>query len=57
MQFRKLALVVTLGLAIAAFFAFDLGQYLNLQTLKDQWARITPEFFRGYLFKPGFFAK
>ncbi|PKO90740.1 MAG: pyridine nucleotide-disulfide oxidoreductase [Betaproteobacteria bacterium HGW-Betaproteobacteria-10] len=40
MQFRKLALALTVGLAIAAFFAFDLGQYLNLQTLKDQQAAI-----------------
>ena len=40
MQFRKLALIVALGLAIAAFFAFDLGRYLNLQTLKDQQAAI-----------------
>ena len=40
MQFRKLALVVALGLAIAAFYAFDLGQYLNLQTLKDKQAAI-----------------
>ena len=41
MQFRKLALVVALGLAIAAFYAFDLGQYLNLQTLKDKQAAIS----------------
>ena len=40
MQLRKLALALTVGLAIAAFFAFDLGQYLNLQTLKDQQAAI-----------------
>lgn len=40
MQFRKMALVLTVGMAIAAFFAFDLGQYLNLQTLKDQHAAI-----------------
>jgi pyruvate/2-oxoglutarate dehydrogenase complex dihydrolipoamide dehydrogenase (E3) component/uncharacterized membrane protein YdjX (TVP38/TMEM64 family) len=40
MQFRKLALVLTVGLAIAGFFAFDLGQYLNLQTLKAQQAAI-----------------
>jgi len=40
MQFRKLALALTVGLAIAAFFVFDLGQYLNLQTLKDQQAAI-----------------
>ncbi|HQZ81135.1 MAG TPA: hypothetical protein PK681_11005 [Steroidobacteraceae bacterium] len=40
MQFRKLALVLTVGLAVTAFFAFDLGQYLNLQTLKDQHAAI-----------------
>ena len=40
MPFRKLALMATIGLAIAAFFAFDLGQYLNLQALKDQHAAI-----------------
>jgi pyruvate/2-oxoglutarate dehydrogenase complex dihydrolipoamide dehydrogenase (E3) component/uncharacterized membrane protein YdjX (TVP38/TMEM64 family) len=40
MQFRKLALALTAGLAIAAFFAFDLGQYLNLRTLKEQQAAI-----------------
>ena len=40
MQFRKLALVLTAGAAIAAFFAFDLGQYLNLRTLKEQQAAI-----------------
>ena len=40
MQFRKLALVVALGMAITAFYAFDLGQYLNLQTLKDKQAAI-----------------
>ena len=34
MQYRKLALALTAGVAIAAFFAFDLGQYLNLRTLK-----------------------
>jgi pyruvate/2-oxoglutarate dehydrogenase complex dihydrolipoamide dehydrogenase (E3) component/uncharacterized membrane protein YdjX (TVP38/TMEM64 family) len=40
MKFRKLALVLTAGVAIAAFFAFDLGQYLNLRTLKEQQAAI-----------------
>lgn len=40
MQFRKLALALTIGLAIASFFIFDLGQYLNLQTLKEQQAAI-----------------
>lgn len=40
MQVRKLALALTAGVAIAAFFAFDLGQYLNLQTLKNQQAAI-----------------
>ncbi|MBI2277073.1 MAG: FAD-dependent oxidoreductase [Dechloromonas sp.] len=40
MQFRKQALALTVGAAIAAFFVFDLGQYLNLQTLKDQQAAI-----------------
>ena len=41
MQLRKLALVFIAGAAILAFFAFDLGQYLNLQTLKDQQAAIS----------------
>ena len=40
MKFRKLALVLVVGLAIAGFFVFDLGQYLNLQTLKEQQAAI-----------------
>jgi uncharacterized membrane protein YdjX (TVP38/TMEM64 family) len=40
MQFRKLALALTAGVAIAAFFAFDLGQYLNLRALKEQQAAI-----------------
>ena len=40
MQRRKLLVALTVGLAIAAFFAFDLGQYLNLQTLKEQQAAI-----------------
>ena len=40
MQLRKLALALTVGLAIASFFVFDLGQYLNLQTLKEQQAAI-----------------
>ncbi len=40
MQFRKLALALIVGLAIAGFFVFDLGQYLNLQTLKEQQAAI-----------------
>ena len=40
MQFRKLALALMIGLAIAGFFVFDLGQYLNLQALKDQQAAI-----------------
>ena len=40
MQFRKLALILAAGVVIAAFFAFDLGRYLNLQTLKEQQAAI-----------------
>ena len=40
MQLRKLALALTVGLAVASFFLFDLGQYLNLQTLKGQQAAI-----------------
>ncbi|MGB9494919.1 MAG: FAD-dependent oxidoreductase [Azonexus sp.] len=41
MQFRKLALLLAAGVVIAAFFAFDLGRFLNLQTLKEQQAAIT----------------
>ena len=40
MQLRKLALILAAGGLIAAFFAFDLGRYLNLQTLKEQQAVI-----------------
>lgn len=40
MQLRKLALALTAGVVIAAFFAFDLGQYLNLQALKAQQVAI-----------------
>ncbi len=40
MQFRKLALALTAGVAVAAFFALDLGQYLNLRTLKEPQALI-----------------
>ena len=36
MQFRKFSLVLAVGLAMAGFFVFDLGQYLDLQTLKGQ---------------------
>ena len=36
MKSSKLALIVGIGLLVALFFAFDLGQYLNLQTLKAQ---------------------
>ncbi|MFZ1444698.1 MAG: FAD-dependent oxidoreductase [Candidatus Dechloromonas phosphoritropha] len=40
MQLRKLALILAAGGLIVAFFAFDLGHYLNLQTLKEQQAAI-----------------
>jgi pyruvate/2-oxoglutarate dehydrogenase complex dihydrolipoamide dehydrogenase (E3) component/uncharacterized membrane protein YdjX (TVP38/TMEM64 family) len=40
MQIRKLALALTAGIVITLFFVFDLGQYLNLQTLKAQQAAI-----------------
>ena len=40
MQLRKLALILAAGGLIVAFFAFDLGRYLNLQTLKEQQAAI-----------------
>lgn len=40
MNHRKAALVLLLGLVIAAYFIFDLGQYLNLATLKARQAGI-----------------
>ncbi|HEX6736129.1 MAG TPA: VTT domain-containing protein, partial [Azonexus sp.] len=40
MQLRKLALLLTIGAAIAAFFAFDLGRLLSLEALKAQQASI-----------------
>ena len=53
MQYRKLALALTAGVAIAAFFAFDLGQYLNLRTLNED-SRINSSSGEGYCFNaPG----
>jgi pyruvate/2-oxoglutarate dehydrogenase complex dihydrolipoamide dehydrogenase (E3) component/uncharacterized membrane protein YdjX (TVP38/TMEM64 family) len=40
MRLKKLLLLVALILAVAGFFAFDLGQYFNLQTLKAQQSAI-----------------
>ena len=40
MRLKKLSLLVALILAVAGFFAFDLGQYFNLQTLKAQQSAI-----------------
>jgi pyruvate/2-oxoglutarate dehydrogenase complex dihydrolipoamide dehydrogenase (E3) component/uncharacterized membrane protein YdjX (TVP38/TMEM64 family) len=40
MRLQKLLLLLLLLLAVGLFFAFDLGQYLNLQTLKAQQAAI-----------------
>lgn len=40
MNHRKAALVLLLGLVIAAYFIFDLGQYLSLATLKARQAAI-----------------
>ena len=37
---RKLIVVAVLAAALAAYFAFDLGQYLNLAALKASQARI-----------------
>jgi len=36
MRYQKRLLVLLLGMTIGLFFFFDLGQYLNLQTLKAQ---------------------
>lgn len=40
MNVRKLALLLTVVVAIALFFSLDLGQHLSLQNLKDQQASI-----------------
>nr|MBP6712191.1 FAD-dependent oxidoreductase [Propionivibrio sp.] len=40
MRSGKLFLILVLGLAAGLFFIFDLGQYLNLQTLKAQQVSI-----------------
>ena len=40
MPTKKIALLLSLALAVGLFFAFDLGQYLNLQTLKAQQQNI-----------------
>ena len=40
MKTRKLVLLTLLGLLIAAYIHFDLGQYLSLPALKDQQAAI-----------------
>ena len=36
MPIKKIALLLSLAIAVGLFFAFDLGQYLNLHTLKAQ---------------------
>ena len=40
MKYKKLALLAVLVLLLGTYFAFDSGQYLNLQTLKHQQASI-----------------
>ena len=40
MPIKKIALLLSLALAVGLFFAFDLGQHLNLQTLKAQQQNI-----------------
>jgi len=45
MRTSKIVIVLAIVLAIAAFFAFDLGQYLNLDYFKSQQATID-RFFR-----------
>jgi len=37
---RKAALVLALGIFVGLYFAFDLGQFINLQTLKAQQENI-----------------
>lgn len=40
MKFRKLALLAVIGLLAGLYVHFDLGQYLNLQALKERQAAI-----------------
>ncbi|HXE39647.1 MAG TPA: FAD-dependent oxidoreductase, partial [Azonexus sp.] len=40
MTYRKLALLLLLGVAVASYFIFDLGQYLSLVMLKARQAEI-----------------
>ena len=40
MLVRKLMMLLALGVLVALYIAFDLGQYLNLETLKAQQAAI-----------------
>ncbi|WP_439860224.1 FAD-dependent oxidoreductase [Pseudomonas sp. MBLB4136] len=60
MNLRKLLLVALIGALIAAFFVFDLGQYLSLEVLKAQQAALNAQvaaspwqaaglFFLGYV--------
>lgn len=43
MNLRKLLLVALIGALIAAFFFFDLGQYLNLEAIKAQQAALNAQ--------------
>ena len=41
MNYRKLALFAGILLAVAGFFALDLGQYFNLPAMKAQQANLS----------------
>ena len=57
MHRKKLALVVVVVVLVAAFFAFDLGRYLDLGFLKEQRERLHALFLARPLFSGvGFFA-
>ena len=45
---QRIAIIILFGAAIAAFFLFDLGQYLTLDALKAQQAGIA----EGYAANP-----
>jgi len=52
MNKKKIALVVLFIAAVASFFAFDLGQYLNLAYIKSQQQAIN-DYYASYPIKTG----
>jgi len=55
MNTRKLVLLTLIALLIAGFFAFDLGQYLNLAALKEQQGALNQRVAEGPMLAAGLF--